>query len=201
VVAADNFSGSAAITTHLIAEHHKRRLFHLDGPSDAPDAIERRLAIYHVLRGHPQCQLIDSAKGTFSVRSGRQAGQDLLARYARELPDAVVCANDQMAIGMLMALAAADVHVPADIAVVGFDDIYPASVIDPPLTTVQQPVRMLGRQACSRILDRIATAATSHAGSAGHQLVLRTSCGCTPGAGTSQAVAALPRASDKANAT
>lgn len=195
VVAADNFSGSAAVSTHLIAEHQKRRLFHLDGPSDAPDAIERRLALHHVLRGNPQCQLIGSAKGTFSVRSGAQAGQDLLTRYSRELPDAVVCANDQMAIGMLKALAAAGVRVPAEIAVVGFDDIYPASVIDPPLTTVQQPVRMLGRQACSRLLDRIANPQRpATLDLLPTQLVLRTSCGCPPGAGTTQTVAALPRA-------
>jgi LacI family transcriptional regulator len=47
VVAADNFSGSAAIVTHLLAEHGIRRLFHVDGPADAPDAVERRLALHH----------------------------------------------------------------------------------------------------------------------------------------------------------
>jgi LacI family transcriptional regulator len=195
VVAADNFSGSAAITTHLISDHRKRRIFHLDGPSDAPDANERRLALHHVLRGNPQCQLIGSVKGTFSVRSGEQAGQDLLVRYSADLPDAVVCANDQMAVGMLKALAAAGVRVPTQIAVVGFDDIYPASVFDPPLTTVQQPVRMLGRQACSRLLDRIANPQRPAAlDLLPTQLVLRTSCGCSPGVGSTQAVAALPRA-------
>ena len=194
VVAADNFSGSAAITTHLIAGHGKRRLFHFDGPSDAPDAVERRLGLYHALRGDPHCRLIGSAHGTFSVRSGEQAGHDLLARHCGELPDAIVCANDQMAIGLLKALAAAGVRVPAEIAVVGFDDIYPASVSDPPLTTVQQPVRMLGRRACARLLDRI-----------GHpqrpatldllptHLVVRASCGCPPDAVTTHPVRAQPR--------
>jgi LacI family transcriptional regulator len=193
VVAADNFFGSAAITTHLVADHDKRRLFHLDGPSDAPDAIERRLGLHHVLQGHRQCQLIGSAQGTFSVRSGEQAGQDLLTRYSRELPDAVVCGNDQMAIGMLKALATAGVRVPAEIAVVGFDDIYPASVSDPTLTTVRQPVRMLGRQACTRLLDRIANPhrpATLDV--LATQLVLRASCGCPAGATASQAVT-VPR--------
>src|SRR5258706_4724976 len=80
VVAADNFSGSAAITTHLIAGHGKRRLFHLDGPSDAPDAVERRLGLFHPLRGDPHCRLIGSAHGTFSVRTGQQARPDLLGR-------------------------------------------------------------------------------------------------------------------------
>jgi len=197
VVAADNFSGSAAITRHLISDHGKRRLFHLDGPSDAPDAIERRLALHHVLRSNPQCQVIGSAQGAFSVRSGEQAGQDLLARYSENLPDAVVCANDQMAIGMLRALAAVGIRVPAEMAVVGFDDIYPASVFDPPLTTVQQPVRMLGRQACSRLLDRIANPRRlATLDLLPTQLVVRASCGCPPSAATTQPAAAMPCAKE-----
>ncbi len=105
VVAADNFSGSVAIITHLIADHGKRRLFHVDGPPNSPDAAERRLALEHVLRGHPQCQLIGSTQGIFSVRSGEQAGEDLLARHRGAMPEAVVCANDQMAIGLLRAFS------------------------------------------------------------------------------------------------
>ena len=156
VVAADNFSGSAAIVTHLIADHGNERLFHVDGPLDAPDAIERRLGLHHVLRDNPQCQLIGSEHGIFSARSGEQAGENLLARHRGALPDAVVCANDQMAIGVLRAFAAAGVRVPDEVAVVGFDDIYPASLFDPPLTPVLQPIRMLGERACARLLDRIA---------------------------------------------
>lgn len=183
VVAADNFSGSAAIITHLIAEHGKRRLFHVDGPPDSPDATERRRALHHVLHDNPHCQLIGSAQGIFSVRSGEKAGEDLLMRYSGELPDAVVCANDQMAIGMLRAFEAADVRVPAEVAVVGFDDIYPASVSDPPLTTVQQPARMLGKQACARLFDRIADPALRpRVDLFPTELVIRTSCGCAPGA-------------------
>ncbi len=197
VVAANSFSGSTAIITHLISEHHKRRLFHLDGPSDAPDASERRLALHRVLGSNPQCQLIGSARGTFSVRSGEHAGQDLLARYSGDLPDAVVCANDQMAIGMLKALAVAGIHVPGEISVVGFDDIYPAGVSDPPLTTVRQPVRMLGRRACSRLLDRIANPQRpATLDLLPTQLVVRASCGCPPGAATTRPAAPMSPAKE-----
>jgi LacI family transcriptional regulator len=197
VVAADNFSGSAAIVTHLIAEHGKRRLFRVDGPPDSPDAIERRLAFQHVLRGNPQCQLIGSAQGIFSVRSGEHAGSDLLARHRQALPDAVVCGNDQMAIGVLRALTAAGVRVPADVAVVGFDDIYPASLFDPPLTTVHQPMRALGERACARLLDRLADPMMRPAVDLlPTELVLRTSCGCPPGTVIRRAVQTVkaPRA-------
>ncbi len=82
VVAADNFSGSAAIITHLIADHGKRRLFHLDGPPNSPDAAERRRALEYVLSSHPQCALIGSAPGILSVRSG-EAGR---GEPARQVP-------------------------------------------------------------------------------------------------------------------
>jgi len=192
VVAADNFSGSAAIITHLIADHGKRRLFHVDGPPDSPDAIERRLALQHVLRDNPQCQLIGSVQGIFSVRSGEQAGSDLLVRHRGALPDAVVCANDQMAIGVLRAFAAAGVRVPAEVAVVGFDDIYPASLFDPPLSTVHQPMRALGERACARLLDRIADPdLRPTVDLLPTELVLRASCGCPPDTVTRQAVKTL----------
>ena len=196
VVAADNFSGSAAIITHLITDHGKRRLFHLDGPPNSPDASQRRQALEYVLRNHPQCQLIGSASGILSVRSGELAGENLLARYGTALPDAVVCANDQMAIGVLRAFAAGGVRVPEDVAVVGFDDIALGSLYDPTLTTVHQPMRMLGERACARLLDRIAEPDLSPTVELlPTELVLRSSCGCSGEARIRQRV--LPLRADR----
>jgi LacI family transcriptional regulator len=192
VIAADNFSGSAAIITHLIADHGKRRLFHVDGPPNSPDAAERRQALEYVLRGHPQCQLIGSVQGILSVRSGELAGENLLARYGAALPDAVVCANDQMAIGVLRAFAAGGVRVPEDVAVVGFDDIALGSLYDPTLTTVHQSMRLLGERACARLLDRIADPGLSPTVELlPTELVLRASCGCSGDAGTRRPVMPL----------
>jgi LacI family transcriptional regulator len=196
VVAADNFSGSAAVITHLIADHGKRRLFHLDGPQNSPDAGERRRALEYVLRGHPECQLVGSRQGILSIRSGELAGESLLARYGPALPDAVVCANDQMAIGVLRAFAAGGVRVPRDVAVVGFDDIALGSFYDPTLTTVSQPMRMLGERACTRLLDRITDPDLSPALELlPTELVLRASCGCSGEPVTRQPV--LPLRADR----
>ena len=196
VVAADNFSGSAAIISHLITDHGKRRLFHIDGPPNSPDAGERRLALEHVLRDHPQSRLIGSIQGILSVRSGEQAAENLLARHRRAMPDAVVCANDQMAIGVLRAFAAGGVRVPEEVAVVGFDDIVLGSLYDPTLTTVHQPMRLLGERACARLLDRIADPGLRPAVELlPTELVLRSSCGCSVEAGTRQPV--LPLRADR----
>jgi LacI family transcriptional regulator len=189
VVAADNRAGAAAIVTHLVADHGKRRLFHVDGPPTAPDAKQRRLALADVVRARPEAQLVGSYEGHFSVQSGEDAAAALLAEYGTALPDAVVCANDQMAIGVLQALARAGVHVPADVAVTGFDDIFVGGLVEPTLTTVHQPMRLLGEQACARLLERIASPGLPPAVQLlPTELVLRSSCGCPPGTATRQLV-------------
>jgi LacI family transcriptional regulator len=180
VVTADNRAGSIALVTHLIDVHGRRRLHYVDGPATAPDAMERRRGLTQVLRSYPGCELTGTSQGRFSVASGEEAGQQILA--GADLPGAVVCANDQMAIGVLQTFAKAGVRVPDDVAVVGFDDIFPGSLLDPPLTTVHQPMRLLGERACTRLLDRIANPdLRPRVELLPTELVVRSSCGCPPG--------------------
>jgi LacI family transcriptional regulator len=186
VVAVDNYSGASAVAEHLVVEHGRRRLFHVDGPAAAPDAKMRRLGTQEVIDAHPPAKLVGSYTGRFSVRSGEEAGEWLLADIGAgadgELPDAIVCANDQMAIGVLRALAAQGVRVPDDVAVVGFDDIFPASLCDPPLTTIHQPIRRMGERACDRLFKRMADPSLRpKAELLPLELVLRSSCGCPSG--------------------
>jgi LacI family transcriptional regulator len=183
VVTADNRAGASALVSHLVEAHGARRLWHVDGPRTAPDAKERRLALRDVLRAHPDSQLVGTFSGRFSVQSGEEAGASLLARPGGALPDAVVCANDQMAIGVLQALGRAGVRIPEDVAVTGFDDIFLGGIIDPTLTTVHQPMRRLGERSCARLLDRIARPdLPPRVELLPTELVLRRSCGCPPGA-------------------
>src|SRR5262249_15331255 len=162
------------------------------GPAEPPDSRERRLGLDYVLHANPQSELTGFYQGFYSVQSGEEAGEALLARPRQQLPDAIVSANDQMAIGVVKALARAGVRVPEDVAVVGFDDIFPGSLCDPPLTTVHQPMRLLGERACARLLERIANAALRPAPELRPtELVLRSSCGCPPGTVTRQPVPTL----------
>jgi LacI family transcriptional regulator len=181
VVSADNWSGAHALVEHLVADHGRRRFFHVDGPPTAPDAKERRQAMHAVIDAYPGTTLVGSYNGRFSVDSGRQGTQALLDAVG-ELPDALICANDQMAIGALRALADKGIRVPDDIAVVGFDDIFPASLCDPPLTTVHQAIRKLGERACERLTQRIADPTLRPTLEIlPTELVLRSSCGCPAG--------------------
>jgi LacI family transcriptional regulator len=189
VVTADNRSGSVALVTHLVEDHGLRRLYYVGGPPTAPDAKERSLAMAEVIDAHPGCALVGSSPGFFTVQSGEKAGEKLLALPAADRPDAVVCANDQTAIGVLRALGRGGVLVPGEMAVVGFDDIYPGSMFQPSLTTVRQPMRLLGERACARLLDRIARPSLRpKVELLPTELVLRSSCGCPPGTETRRPV-------------
>src|SRR6202020_3608116 len=122
VVSADNWSGAYALVEHLVAVHGRRRMFHVDGPPTAPDAVARRQAMQAVIAAHPGTVLTGAYRGRFTVHSGQEAADRLLAdtrAVGRPLPDAIICANDQMAIGVVCTLTAQGVGVPADIAVVG----------------------------------------------------------------------------------
>jgi LacI family transcriptional regulator len=188
-VTSDNRSGSAALTSHLVDAHGYRRLHIVDGPGNSPDAYERRLGVEQVLRSHPGCTLVGSYRGSYSAESGAAAAEQLLARRGEELPEAIIAMNDPMAIGVLGTLSKAGVKVPHDVAVVGFDDIFPSSLTDPPLTTVSQPMRMLGERACSRLIDRIADPGLPPKVEVlPTELVIRESCGCSPGTSIRQAV-------------
>lgn len=194
VVTADNRGGSAALVSHLVQVHGRRRIFHVDGPPTAPDAKERRLALSEVVAAHDGVRLMGSHIGRFGVQSGLEAGQALLADRDN-LPDAVVCANDQMAIGIMQAFARGGVRVPDEVAVVGFDDIFPCSLLEPSLTTVHQPMRMLGERACARLLERIAHPdLPTQVELLPTELVVRKSCGCVPDGAAAGPPAAGPAA-------
>ena len=99
--------------------------------------------------GAPEPSLL---RGDWSARSGYEIGHRLAT-----MPEvtAVQCGNDQMALGLLRALAEHGRHVPDDVSVVGFDDFPEAAFFQPPLTTVRQNFVELGRRALHLLLDHI----------------------------------------------
>ena len=177
VFLADNLSGMTALARHLTDHHRYRRLCFVAGPKDAPDAAERYSAFEQAIAASPGSGIDQVIHGNFAEDSGVAAAQVLLGRTS--LPQAVACANDQMAIGVLRELQRAGVRVPADVAVTGFDDVYASRVIEPQLTTVSQPFRDLGRRATHRLLARIADPALApRTEILPTQVVIRASCGC-----------------------
>src|SRR5262245_3109658 len=178
-IAVDNSSGVRLLTRHLIEKHGRRRIAFVTG--HGREAVER-LAGYRA--GHadggltPEDSLLIRGDFRFS------AGQDAVATLFDGGPrcDAIVAANDWMALGALEALRARGLRVPEDVAVVGFDDVDEARFATPPLTTVRQPPRQLGIEAVRVVLDG------AESGEGRGDVVLETlpqvrqSCGCFRGA-------------------
>jgi LacI family transcriptional regulator len=117
------------------------------------------------------------AEGDFTERSGMIAMQGLLSAS----PTAVFAANDVMAIGALKAVRAVGMKTPQDIALVGFDDIPVASVIEPALTTVRQPIERMGSMAVDLLLNLLQDDSEEdmlpHRIILPTELVIRNSCG------------------------
>lgn len=177
-VGADNRGGCREITTHLIRVHAHTDLAFVAGPSDSPDSDERFAGFCEALR-QADLPLPDSpaAVGGFTKAGGRQAVAALLA--GGRSPRAIVCGNDEMAIGALTALRAGRLRVPADVAVTGFDDITAARHVHPALTTVRQPMRELGEQSIRLLLARIGDpAAPRQSAELPTEVMIRRSCGC-----------------------
>ena len=95
--------------------------------------------------------------------------------------DALVAANDYMALGAIPALQERDLRVPSDVAVVGFDDIEDARFSTPPLTTVRQPLYQQGEAALELVLAQLDGAEVAPQTTAATELVVRQSCGCLSG--------------------
>jgi LacI family transcriptional regulator len=179
VFAVDNPTGMTALVTHLVGHHRYRRLCFVTGPKDAPDAVERQVAFEDAVLASRESTIEQIIHGDFSAGSGAAAARVLLDR--RPLPEAIVCANDQMAIGALREFQQAGIRVPDDVALTGFDDVYPSRLVSPALTTVSQPVRDVGTHAAKRLLARIADPGLApQAELLPTSVVIRASCGCRP---------------------
>jgi LacI family repressor for deo operon, udp, cdd, tsx, nupC, and nupG len=141
----DNVSAAAAAVAYLVGLGH-RRIAHITGP--LPEVLSRdRLKGYRkALRRagiEPDDRLV--ARGDYTNRSGHGAAAGLLR--GRRRPTAIFAANDEMAMGAIKAARERGLSVPADLSVVGFDDIAMAAAWDPALTTVAQPCGEMGSRA------------------------------------------------------
>jgi DNA-binding LacI/PurR family transcriptional regulator len=149
----DNVGGARLAIDHLVALGH-RRIGHIAGPAGnaaAPDRLAgARLALDAAGFGADHLAI---AVGDGHVAGGARATADLLA--ADPGLTAVFAYNDLSAIGAIRALRAAGLRVPADVSVVGFDDVDLAAYADPPLTTVAQDIASLGRRAAERLLELV----------------------------------------------
>jgi LacI family transcriptional regulator len=147
----NNEDGAYAAVTHLIRQG-KTRIAAITGRQDISSGKDRLDGYKRALseRGFPIVEDL-IANGRFSELEAYNAMLKLLPHQ----PDAVFVASDGMAYGALRALRQENIAVPSEIALVGFDDLPTSATSDPPLTTIRQPIRRMGKLAVDMLLDII----------------------------------------------
>jgi sigma-B regulation protein RsbU (phosphoserine phosphatase) len=151
----DNYNGVRELVRHLVVEHRARRLAFVGGPEGNQESRERLAAF----RAELGAQELDPAQapclfGDFLPSSGRDAARTLLERPGHDL-DAIVSANDYMALGILEVLATRPTLRERQIAVTGFDNVVEAGLAMPPLSTIEQPLQRLADVAISCLLAQL----------------------------------------------
>ncbi|MFC4223331.1 substrate-binding domain-containing protein [Lysinibacter cavernae] len=148
----DQVAGARLATRHLIERGHTR-ILHLAGPQGWVDA-EARVSGYQEEMRANGLEPLDTLWGDWSADRGYWLGRELAQRQLQF--SAIFSANDQMALGLLHAFHSRGLSTPADVSIVGFDDIPEARHFWPPLTSVRQDFRELGRRAIDALLGSIA---------------------------------------------
>lgn len=157
VVAGDNYLGGQMATRHLLEQGY-RKIGAITGPINEWEACQRYLGWRDTLIEAGitirDCQVFE---GDWSAASGERGARLLLADCP-EL-DAIFAMNDQMAMGLLSAVNEAGLSVPRHLAIVGYDDMPESAFLLPPLTTIRQHLRDVGRTAVSLLQSRISEGA------------------------------------------
>ncbi|MEV0404093.1 substrate-binding domain-containing protein [Actinoallomurus sp. NPDC050550] len=150
-VSVDDVAGGDLAVAHLL-DRGARRLAYVTGPLAIRQCADRRKGARRALRtaGLPARALEDVVVPEMNASGGALAAEKLLAG---DLPDAIFCANDLLALGVLRALSQAGVRVPEDVALIGYDDIEFSSAAAVPLSSIRQPTYQLGKIATELLLD------------------------------------------------
>jgi DNA-binding LacI/PurR family transcriptional regulator len=150
-VVCDDASAMEQALDHLRSLGHERIGLVL-GPRDHQPSL-RKLASARAVLGSTGTPLDDAlvVHSQFSLQSGQAAASTLVQRGAT----ALVCASDPLALGAIRAARRAGLRVPEDVSIIGYDDSAFMSSVEPPLTTVRQPIEAMGRAAVASLLAQI----------------------------------------------
>lgn len=146
----DNAAAAAEAMAHLYGLGH-RRVGVITGPLASPLSRDRLAGARRAAERAGEGAGLQVTHGDFSIESGLREAAALLALPQR--PSALFCFSDEMAMGARQAIRQAGLACPADVSLVGFDDIRFAQHLDPPLTTVSQPMDRIGHEVVRLLLD------------------------------------------------
>ena len=169
----DNRRSSREITSHLLDLGHRRIAYIGDRFGQQSDA-ERLAGFRAALKGAAAAageSFCPTVHGDGKPEEGERAMEQLLR--LKPAPTAVFCYNDMTALGAMRAARARGLKVPRDLSIAGFDDVFFAQYLDPPLTTVRQPMREMGRRAMETLMLVLAGTPCPHDIKVAGELIVR----------------------------
>jgi LacI family transcriptional regulator len=176
-VTVENKNGAKQIVEHLIQAHHRKKIVYLRGPEEHEDSYWREIGYRQAL--DEAGILFDPARvgaGNFDNHDAQDAIDAMLVDGVEF--DAVFAGDDEAASGVLRALRLANIDVPEQVSVVGFDDSNLAGHLIPALTTIDAHIELAGYTAAKQLIQLIKRGETEPMTLLPTQLVLRRSCGC-----------------------
>ena len=178
-VVGDSYRGIKELVEHLLNVHKREQIGFIRGPVGHQEADERFRAFMDAMQSHgfKEAEVLTRVvDGDYTIGSGKKAMQALLDQDVSF--DAIVGANDSMALGALQVLKSKGYKVPEDVALTGFDNSEDSRHSEPPLTTSQQLVYEMGRHAGELLLARLQNKDMDETIVVPPSLVVRESCGC-----------------------
>lgn len=183
-VGVDNAPAMTKLTRHLLVDHGLRNVAFVGNPDGSPDVSQRWAGFQHAYQELDLAPPAEPLRLAMQQHDGVLAAERLLGGDA-PAPQAVVCANDELALGVLVGALGRGLRVPEDLVITGFDDAPMAALVSPPLTTVRQPVRELAAEAARLILNAVdAPGVAPDSVVLPTEFVVRRSCGCPAGSPT-----------------
>lgn len=172
----ENQNGVQQLIDHFVLVHGCRRIAFLRGPETNQDSQWRERGYRAALESHG-LEVDEALIGVGNFEE--QPSYDQMASWIADGVeiDAVFAADDESAIGAMRAITDAGLNVPADIAVIGFDDLPISRHLNPPLTTIRAPIAEAGRIGSEQLISLIRTGRADNA-LLPVELVIRRSCGC-----------------------
>ena len=180
-VSINNGDGMKELVEHLITVHKVKKVVYVGGTKDHVDSVERLNVVQEVLKKHG---LKLSKKNIFYGEWGNEkaiAVADELAEEPDKMPDAIICANDIMALAIEIELKNLGFNPPKDVIVTGFDHIGEGSVSYPALTTVDQDYVTVGYNSCKILYDIVKGKKKEKYSKVSSKLIVGESCGCNIG--------------------
>ncbi len=177
-VSTGNYRGLYELSVHLIEKHNVRKVVYVKGNEGNRECAERQRALEDALHEH-DLTLMDTIPGDFGFYTASGNVNKWLGEHPA-LPDAFVCANDLMALGVISCLHQHGIDVPGDVIVTGFDYVHEAQTSYPLVTTVSRQWEHLGDYAYDELLKQMAHPDPDADKLFDSRFIASESCGCIP---------------------